>query len=306
MNVRGATAFVHLVQASDKFTQAVKDTENAGGELDKMVETQNASLQAQIEILKTSVLTMFAFRDANYEGTEFINAFHEALVNTVKELQGLFVVMEDGVITGLTPLGEEIQRVAVDGVEMIADLIVELIDILREFADAGFFSTRMLRLMILPMQVLLEVLNFLGPDLLKIILYMKILGSIMPMQTLAWIAMGSAIKSGATGMTLFNAASKRFLMMAGGLGLAIGGLFLLKEGIDWYQNRASGGYVTPMASGGRPRSHMPYLVGEQGPELFMPDTSGQLLNSMQTQDTMGGRTVMKNVTIGIDSFGGMV
>jgi TP901 family phage tail tape measure protein len=306
LNVRGATAFVHLVQASDKFTQAVKDTENAGGELDKMVETQNASLQAQIEILKTSVLTMFAFRDANYEGTEFINAFHEALVNTVKELQGLFVVMEDGVITGLTPLGEEIQRVAVDGVEMIADLIVELIDILREFADAGFFSTRMLRLMILPMQVLLEVLNFLGPDLLKIILYMKILGSIMPMQTLAWIAMGSAIKSGATGMTLFNAASKRFLMMAGGLGLAIGGLFLLKEGIDWYQNRASGGYVTPMASGGRPRSHMPYLVGEQGPELFMPDTSGQLLNSMQTQDTMGGRTVMKNVTIGIDSFGGMV
>ena len=51
----------------------------------------------------------------------------------------------------------------------------------------------------------------------------------------------------------------------------------------------------------------PYIVGEQGPELFIPDTSGQILNTMQTQDTIGkDRTVMKNVSIGIDSFGGII
>ena len=33
LNVRGATAFVHLVQASDEFTEAVENTANAGGEL---------------------------------------------------------------------------------------------------------------------------------------------------------------------------------------------------------------------------------------------------------------------------------
>ena len=62
-----------------------------------------------------------------------------------------------------------------------------------------------------------------------------------------------------------------------------------------------------MAGGGMPMGNRPYLVGEQGPELFIPDRSGKILNTMQTQESIGsGKTVMKNVTIGIDSFGGLV
>ena len=62
-----------------------------------------------------------------------------------------------------------------------------------------------------------------------------------------------------------------------------------------------------MASGGRPQSGGAYMVGEQGPELFIPDRPGKILNSMQTQESIGsGKTVMKNVSIGIDSFGGLV
>ena len=47
------------------------------------------------------------------------------------------------------------------------------------------------------------------------------------------------------------------------------------------------------------------MVGEQGPELFMPGNSGQMLNTGQTQDLLGGRVVLKDVSIGIDSFGGI-
>ena len=54
LNVRGATAFIHLVQASDEFTQAVEDSKNAGGELDEMVRIQNESMRSQIQILKNS------------------------------------------------------------------------------------------------------------------------------------------------------------------------------------------------------------------------------------------------------------
>ena len=62
-----------------------------------------------------------------------------------------------------------------------------------------------------------------------------------------------------------------------------------------------------MASGGMANANHPYLVGEQGPELFFPNSSGEVLNSMQTQSIMGSnRTVLKNVSIGIDSFGGIV
>jgi TP901 family phage tail tape measure protein len=92
LNVRGATAFIHLVQSSDEFTQAVQNSENAAGELDQMVQIQNESLKAQIQILKNNVEMIFFMRDASYEGTEFMNAFHEAVVGAVASLTDLLVV----------------------------------------------------------------------------------------------------------------------------------------------------------------------------------------------------------------------
>jgi len=68
---------------------------------------------------------------------------------------------------------------------------------------------------------------------------------------------------------------------------------------------AQGGYVTGMANGG-PVAGGPYLVGEHGPELFMPGQSGQVLNTADTNNIMGSDIIMRNVTIGIDSFGGLV
>ena len=78
-------------------------------------------------------------------------------------------------------------------------------------------------------------------------------------------------------------------------------------GAYYLSKQASGGYITPMASGGMGRGNSPYLVGEQGPELFVPGTSGEIFNNKQTGDMLGsGKVVLKNVTIGIDSFGGLV
>ena len=319
LNVRGATAFIHLVQASDEFTASVEATANAGGELDKMVTIQNASLEAQIQIFKTSIFSIFAYRDATYEGTQFINAFHESLVKAVSTLQGMFVVIEDGIVKGLTPLGLEIQNVATNGVMMFTDLVSEMIVIFREFAEAGMFSANMLHLMAMPLKIMMETLNFIGPDLLKVIIYMRILNSVLPLTALNWLAVGNAAttaaaaQAGAGGMAKALGAFglQGFAARALGMGLGLGGLMLTayvaKKGIEAYQGRASGGYVQAMASGGMANVNHPYLVGEQGPELFFPNSSGEVLNSMQTQSIMGSnRTVLKNVTIGIDSFGGIV
>ena len=60
-----------------------------------------------------------------------------------------------------------------------------------------------------------------------------------------------------------------------------------------------------MAHGGRAGGQRPYLVGEQGPEIFMPGQAGQVLNNAQTNNLMGNGVAFKNVTIGIDSFGGI-
>tara|TARA_R100000234_G_scaffold50031_1_gene29960 strand:- start:8800 stop:11241 length:2442 start_codon:yes stop_codon:yes gene_type:complete len=291
LNVRGATAFIHLVQASDEFTQAVKDTENAGGQLDEMVRIQNESISAQIQILKNNVQAIFFMRDATFEGTEFMNAFHKAVVETVAALRDLIVIeTENGY--ALTAFGQQIQDLAVNGILVLQDLLVKLIDIVQEFSDAGLVSVEMLELLVLPMKIFLEVLHALDPEFLKFIIYFKVLNSVLPVTQLLMAGIAR------------SATAAQFAMGGGALGAVIlGGMMLNK----YMQNRQSGGYVQGMADGGLPMKGTPYIVGEQGPELFIPDTSGQILNTMQTQDTIGkDRTVMKNVSIGIDSFGGII
>ena len=51
--------FVHLVQASDEFTEAVEATAGAGGELDEMIKVQNQSIAAQMQILRNNIGMMF-------------------------------------------------------------------------------------------------------------------------------------------------------------------------------------------------------------------------------------------------------
>jgi TP901 family phage tail tape measure protein len=291
LNVRGATAFIHLVQASDEFTEAVHGSVNAGGQLDEMVRIQNESLAAQIQILKNNVDMIFFFRDAAFEGTEFLNGFHKAVVEFVQTFKGLFVEeLADGTSV-LTDFGMELHNVAIDAVKELGIVMERLVEIIVEFSKEGLISAEMISLMVLPMKVFLEVLNAIGPDMLKFIIYFKMLNSVLPMTQLLL----AGVARGATAAQL--------AMTGGALGVALlGGMMLLNA-----TSRQSGGYVSPMAGGGMPMRDKPYLVGEQGPELFIPDRSGKILNTMQTQETIGsGKTVMKNVTIGIDSFGGLV
>jgi hypothetical protein len=65
-----------------------------------------------------------------------------------------------------------------------------------------------------------------------------------------------------------------------------------------------GGYITPRSHGGMAGAGSPYLVGEQGPELFVPSQGGQVLNTASTSN-IGSNMQFRNVTIGIDSFGGL-
>ena len=100
---------------------------------------------------------------------------------------------------------------------------------------------------------------------------------------------------------------------------------------------AEGGYVRPMANGGLAQ-HGPYMVGEKGPELFMPQRAGRIipnkdLNTQRVhkmlgltdargkavekafQKTVGSMQVevlevrkanLKDSRIGIDTFGGNI
>jgi hypothetical protein len=101
------------------------------------------------------------------------------------------------------------------------------------------------------------------------------------------------------------------------------------EGVSSLNPFATGGYVTGMNGGGAVGGRQPYLVGERGPEIFMPNNAGQILNNRRTEDIMqkglqrgaalggGGqmavveRMVVKNMRskksrIGLDRFAGVI
>lgn len=53
-----------------------------------------------------------------------------------------------------------------------------------------------------------------------------------------------------------------------------------------------------LASGGPASAGMPYLVGEEGPELFVPRVSGQVMSAPQTAAALGGGSQTININMG--------
>ena len=350
LNVRGATAFIHLVQASDEFTQAVKDTENAGGQLDEMVKIQNASLQAQVQILKTNIFSIFAFRDAAYEGTEFLNGFHEAVHNLVNGFKEQIIVTKDGK-QQLTEFGQNIQDMATGALESFASMFERFVASLEAIAQHSDTFIKLFNAMTQAMEAVALIIDYmantnvplLNRSLLEVYATLKlismlgiftlgggllkaggaILGGLGGIATAGRAAMGGGLAANMTrnaagrvtykagtmiggknvggkfvSSALVRGGSRLGLAALGPAGAVIGGALLAKDIYDFASNRANGGYVKPMMSGG-------YIVGEQGPELFMPGQSGQVLNNAETNNMLGKGTVFRNVTIGIDSFGGL-
>ena len=209
LNVRGATAFVHLVQSSDEFTQAVKDLENAGGELDEMVRIQNESLGAQLQILRNNVQAIFLLRDAEYESELYMNRFHEAVAGLIAQFQALLVVEEDGTYV-LTEFGRQLQEIAISGVHMFVELATQLVEIIKEFTEAGKLNLDLLKLYVVPLKIIMDVFGSLSPEMQRVLIYAHMMNKIIPLQAIAMTAY-------AVSYALVNAAliKKNLLLLIG-------------------------------------------------------------------------------------------
>ena len=182
LNVRGATAFVHLVQASDEFSAAVENSANAGGELDAMVEKQNESLTAQVQILKNNVQGIFQFQDAAFIGTGYLNEFHMTVSQMIEKLQGLIVVEENGTMV-LTDFGLAIQEIAVAGMKALEEVMMQVIPVIQDFSKEGFLNVDMIRLYTLPLRLVVDLLDRLGPQLTKMLMTFYVMNKILPITT---------------------------------------------------------------------------------------------------------------------------
>ena len=66
-----------------------------------------------------------------------------------------------------------------------------------------------------------------------------------------------------------------------------------------YTSTAAGAFI-PRASGGAISANRPYLVGERGPELIVPNSASTVMNSNNTRSALGGgdsTTIVQNINI---------
>jgi len=217
LNVRGATAFVHLVQASDEFSAAVEGSRTASGELDTMVKIQNESLTAQLQILKNNVQGIFQFRDETYVAQGYLNQFHMTVSQMIESLQGLIVVEENGTMV-LTDFGLALQDIAVSGMIALQEVLQDIVPVIKEFSKQGFINVDMIRLYTLPLRLVVDLLEIMGPAFTKMLMTFYIMNKILPIITTLQLALSFATlqvavaKAEDTGATLALTTSQTALL----------------------------------------------------------------------------------------------
>ena len=78
---------------------------------------------------------------------------------------------------------------------------------------------------------------------------------------------------------------------------------LLRLGINTMLKSFGGPFanLTGFASGGRPPVGRPSVVGEKGPEIFVPSTAGTIIPNNE----LGGSSMTNNIVVNVDMDGGV-
>tara|TARA_R100001015_G_scaffold8483_1_gene3317 strand:+ start:29 stop:1090 length:1062 start_codon:yes stop_codon:yes gene_type:complete len=110
----------------------------------------------------------------------FINEYAMTLHNVTAQLQGMFVTMEDGVATGLTPLGETIKDTVIFAMEEFGRLLSDLVQMAKDMTDEGRDFTGMITLMTMPLRLAVKLMGELGPNVLEALLLFKMVNGVLP------------------------------------------------------------------------------------------------------------------------------
>ena len=192
LNVRGATAFVHLVQNVDEFEGAVNDLQNAHGSAAEMAEIQQASITNQMQILKNAMMAPFLITDEIGRANGFMNEFHMTLHRVVAQFSGLiYDTLPDGTKV-LTDVGIGMKTFVIDSMKQLAGLLTEGMILFKAFAKEAGGSTEILNMLTMPLRVMLNILQLLGPEGIKFILIWKVLNGVLPITSMLMAVMTNA------------------------------------------------------------------------------------------------------------------
>ena len=183
LNVRGATAFVHLAQNADEFEAAVSNLSNSSGEAAEMAEIQQSSLANQIQVVKNAMMAPFILSDKIGKEAGYLNQFAMEIHGIVEVVEDLFVKkMADGSIA-LTKMGEIIRDFVIGALRQAKDVLVILVKIVGQFAEQGHSMTGMLHAAAIPLKLVAKLAALLGDGFFEAIIAYKVLNGLIPINS---------------------------------------------------------------------------------------------------------------------------
>jgi TP901 family phage tail tape measure protein len=204
LNVRGATAFVHLVQNVDEFEAAVGDLQNAHGSAAEMAEIQQASMLNQLQILKNSLMAPFIITDEIGKAHGFMNKFHMTLHGVVDQFsQLIYTVGPDGEKV-LTELGRGMKEFVIDAMVELAKLLQQGMMLFKSYSGEVGNLSNLLHLLTMPLRIVLQILELLGPRGITFILVLKTLNGLIPISSMMMALLTAEAQKGAFSFTLFS------------------------------------------------------------------------------------------------------
>ena len=185
LNVRGATAFVHLVQNADEFQAAVTDLQNSAGSAHEMAMIQQQGLEAQLTRLKNAFLAPFLLTDEISNSVGVLNKFELVIQHIVADMESMiYDTMDDGSKV-LTDFAVNLREGVLQALIQFGDLIKRVATLLVDFADQGMFNISMLKLYFLPLSIVVGLFEHLSPSIAKVALALYILNKTLMFSTLA-------------------------------------------------------------------------------------------------------------------------
>jgi len=251
LNIRGATAFVHLVQNADEFQEQVDDLQNSAGAAASMAEIQQKSLKNQIQLVRNAMQAPFLMSDKIGEQAGYVNEFGMILHEMVQTFESLIVVEKEGT-KQLTEFGQFIKDFVIYAMRELMEMIVVIRDLFLDWGKESEGMASMLHLFTIPLKVVLNLLRALGPHFLTALILFRTMNKILPMNIMQTMQMVAAKKAETVAL---KASILTSLQEIKGIGPKRAAKRLEKMGIDevtqsyWAQQRAQMAVQASMFAG---------------------------------------------------------
>ena len=154
LNIRGATAFIHLVQNVDEFEEAVSELANSQGASKKMADMQQTSLTNMTQIMRNAMKEVFFLSEAQFVANGHLNEFDMRLKSIVTGFTELFLTQLPDGTKKLTQFSFDLRDAVITTLEGFSELLQTIVPLIIEFTQGNFSLSKAIEAMFIPLRIL--------------------------------------------------------------------------------------------------------------------------------------------------------